>query len=310
VTGWIAIDGGQSEVRVRHSGAGRAVMRGPGYVHGPRGVDRIVEAIREAVSGTTPPTGATVGLGHTGHPADALGKAELAGALLELFDASEVRTGPDWVTAHLGALEGRPGIVLAVGTGAVCLGSAPERPSVVVGGWGPVFGDAGSAFWIGRAGIEAGLRHEDGRATTPALHAATKRVFGADLHVATDQLYAADDLVDRVAQFAPSVLQAAEDGDSVALDIVRRAVAAYVELITATIDGLGSDGPVTISYSGGVLNRSPQLVSMLQADLTDVAPRAQVVVPSGDGLAGAELLASTTTHPFGDLVVRTPRSAT
>ena len=283
-------------------------MRGPGYVHGPRGVGRIVDAIRQAVSDTAPPSGATVGLGHTGHPSDVAGKAELGVALLDLFDASEVRTAPDWVTAHLGALGGQPGIVVAVGTGAVCLGSAPDHLSAVVGGWGPVFGDAGSAFWIGRAGIEAALRHEDGRTTTPQLHAATKRVFGADLHVATDQLYAADDLVDRVAQFAPHVLQAAQEGDAAAGDVVRRAVQAYVEMIRAAANQLGSGQSLTISYLGGVLTGAPHLVDLLHTELSRALPSAQLVAPAGDALSGAELLASTTTHPFDDLVVRTPRS--
>lgn len=308
MTGWIAIDGGQSEVRIRHSDAGSTVMRGPGYVHGPSGVGRIVDAIRQAVADSAPPTRATVGLGHTGHPSDDAGKAELGDALLKLFDATEVRTAPDWVTAHLGALEGKPGIVVAVGTGAVCLGSATGRPSVVVGGWGPVFGDAGSAFWIGRAGIEAALRHEDGRATTPQLHAATKRVFGADLHVATARLYSATDLVDRVAQFAPHVLQAAQDGDTLAGDVVRRAVEAYVEMISGAADRLHPPQPLTISYVGGVLSGAPHLVDQLRAELTRALPKAHLVAPAGDALSGAHLLASTTTHPFDDLVVRTPRS--
>ena len=308
MTGWIAIDGGQSEVRLRHSGAGSSVLRGPGYVHGPQGVGRIVDAICHAVADSPPPTGATVGLGHTGHPSDDAGKAELGAALLEMFDASEVRTAPDWVTAHLGALEGAPGIVIAVGTGAVCLGSAPDRPSVVVGGWGPVFGDAGSAFWIGRAGIEAALRHEDGRATTPQLHAVTKRVFGADLHVATDQLYAAPDLVDRVARFAPHVLQAARDGDGIAGDVVSRAVDAYVEMIRVAAEQLHPGPAPTISYVGGVLAGAPHLVDLLRAELVRALPSAQLVAPAGDSLAGAQLLASTATHPFDDLVVRTPRS--
>jgi len=308
VSGWIAIDGGQSEVRVRLSGQGRDVLRGPGFVHGPGPVGRIVAAVQEALDGTTVPQGATVGVGHTGFPSRDADKLDLCLALGDLLDAAEVRAAPDWVTAHLGALGGGPGVVLAVGTGAVCLGTTGSGPSIAVGGWGPVFGDAGSAFWIGRAGLEAALRHDDGRASTPDLHREARQVFGPDLHVATAELYAAPDLVDRVAHFAPSVVGVARSGDPIAKDIVRRAVEAHVEMVVTAAGRLPVDHALPVSYAGGVLREAGHLVGLLRSELGRCLPGSRLLAPAGDALSGAVLLATTDSHPFEDLVVSTTRS--
>lgn len=61
------------------------------------------------------------------------------------------------VTAYLAANGTRHGVVVAAGTGVVTLGVGPEGVARV-DGWGHLLGDAGSAYWIGRAGLDAALR--------------------------------------------------------------------------------------------------------------------------------------------------------
>src|SRR5690242_9482821 len=57
----------------------------------------------------------------------------------------------DMVIAHAGALEMQPGIVVIAGTGSAILGIDHNGRRVRIGGWGPLYGDEGSAHYIATA---------------------------------------------------------------------------------------------------------------------------------------------------------------
>jgi N-acetylglucosamine kinase-like BadF-type ATPase len=82
---------------------------------------------------------------------------DLAELLLQDLSADEVTVTSDAVTAHAGALGGRTGVVLAIGTGAVAIGIGDDGTYARVDGWGPWLGDEGSGAWIGAAGLRAAL---------------------------------------------------------------------------------------------------------------------------------------------------------
>ena len=50
----------------------------------------------------------------------------------------------------LGALDGRPGMLVLAGTGSIVLGRDGQGRVARAGGLGPLIGDEGSAFWLGR----------------------------------------------------------------------------------------------------------------------------------------------------------------
>ena len=68
----------------------------------------------------------------------------------------------DAVTAHLGALGGEPGAVIVAGTGAIALAASPAGWARA-DGWGPMLGDDGGGYWIGRRALAMALREHDGR---------------------------------------------------------------------------------------------------------------------------------------------------
>src|SRR5579864_6209298 len=76
--------------------------------------------------------------------------------------AQRVRVVHDGEIAAAGALGGRPGIVVVAGTGSVALGIDERGRRVRVGGWGFLFGDEGSAFWIARRALSFAMAREDG----------------------------------------------------------------------------------------------------------------------------------------------------
>jgi len=67
----------------------------------------------------------------------------------------------DAFISYIGAIGLEPGILLIAGTGSIAIGRQADGSMVRVGGWGPIFGDEGSGFWIGREVIQAALRAKD-----------------------------------------------------------------------------------------------------------------------------------------------------
>ena len=70
-----------------------------------------------------------------------------------------------------GAFACGPGALILSGTGSMAWASLgrPNSPHVRVGGWGDLFGDEGSGYWIGREALTLVSRHLDGRASVPAF---------------------------------------------------------------------------------------------------------------------------------------------
>jgi N-acetylglucosamine kinase-like BadF-type ATPase len=288
----IAIDGGQSALRLRVLPS-RRTGRGPGYTHGLDALRRMLDAIREAAAEAevTGPVD-VVALGLTGYPQVPGAAAAFAAEVGDLLDAREVRLTQDMVTAHAGALPDGYGVVVAAGTGLVCLAVDRDGTWRKLDGHGYLFGDAGSAFAIGRAGLVAVQRARDGRG--PAT-----KLAGTPLDPVT--LYRSPSLVDDVARFAPEVLRCAAKGDPVADDLVVRAAADIAETIGAAVDQLTGEGPVPVACVGGLFDGAgDQLLTPVRGALTT---RARLTAAAGNSLDGAERLATGPVGPYTDLIV-------
>jgi N-acetylglucosamine kinase-like BadF-type ATPase len=161
----------------------------------------------------------------------------------------------DMVAGWAGSLGGVDGVNVIAGTGSMAYGEHDGR-GLRVGGWGELFDDEGSAYWIAIRGLGAFAKMSDGRLPTGPLRGhLTER-----LRLATDL-----DLVDvvlnrwqgdraKVASLAQVVTEAAADGDEVCADILHEAGRALADLVRATIAHLGypAGEVVPVSWSGGV----------------------------------------------------------
>ncbi len=154
--------------------------------------------------------------------------------------------------AHAGAFDGAPGIVLIAGTGSVALGIDGEGKRARAGGWGHLFGDEGSAFWIAREALGTAMRDEDAGAPSafvaPALEFFNRTSLRALQHaVAHGEIERS-----RVAAFAEVVLQAARDGERGALELRRRAADALAKLAHVVQGRLASARALPIAPLGGL----------------------------------------------------------
>ncbi len=170
------------------------------------------------------------------------------------------------------------GIALIAGTGSFAFGRAAPDREARAGGWGYLFGDEGSGYWLGIEALRAITHAADGRQPISLL---TERIL-RDLNLAEPAALiptfcqAAPDRR-AIANLAPTVLACAERNDPAARSIVRRAAQQLAEQVGAVARRLEIQ---TTSYllclAVGLLTHSPLLVAAVTDYLEQhqIAPRA------------------------------------
>ena len=205
----------------------------------------------------------------------------------------------DAEAAHAGALEGGPGIVVIAGTGSVALGIDAAGKRVRAGGWGSVFGDEGSAFWIVREALARAMRDEDA-GHPPEIAAALLEHFGLDSLRALQHAVAHDEITrSALAGAAPVILAAADVGDRVGDEVRRAAAAALARLAHLAQRGLGAARNAPIAATGGVF-RNAGVLERWKWNVREYERGATLVAPRYAPVFGALLLA------YGAAEVRVP----
>lgn len=176
--------------------------------------------------------------------------------------------GNDMVSGWAGSLGGQDGINVVAGTGSIAYGERAGS-SHRAGGWGELFGDEGSAYWVAVQGLNAFSRMADGREPSTALHGAVREAVGVtvDHDVISVVLDRWQGRRADVAALARVVTACADAGDVRAQGIVRAAVTELLILLESTADALGY-GPgqeVPVSYSGGLFEASVVRTEFLTA---------------------------------------------
>jgi len=290
MTGVLAIDAGQTGMKVRVRGASQpdVDLLFPGIrTHEPLLPQLAQVALRAAEQTGAHPDVVAAGVsGLTERESD-------AGRLLSLVrstGAREAMLAHDSITSFLGALGDVSGAVVAAGTGVVALGVG-RRSVARVDGWGNIMGDAGSGYWIGREALDAVMRAHDGRGVQTALTAVVRERW-PDLESAYIDLQAADDRVSLVASFANSVSELAAT-DSVAAGICLRAARELATTATAALTRTAEadDASRAVCAIGGVFH-SPIILERFAELLHESVPGAHLESPLGSGLDGTVALSS------------------
>lgn len=159
--------------------------------------------------------------------------------LKRIIQAEHLAVVHDSVNALAGATAGQPGIIVIGGTGSVARGINALDQEARVGGWGHMFGDEGSAYWIGRAAVRAALAEYDRMARktmlTPMLF---ERLSVTSPYQLTEKYYAGTLSRNHLAGLSVWVDEAARQGDEVAEQILRdagRDLARFAEAVITLI---------------------------------------------------------------------------
>ncbi len=194
----------------------------------------------------------------------------------------------DSVTGVLGSIGLSAGTMTAVGTGVVTL-SVGEKTIARVDGWGNLIGDCGSAYWIGRAGLELALKSYDGRIPETSLQKILWENFEHP-EEAYVELQTNPDRVAKVASLARAVIEFA-DSDKAARQIVN-AAAFELALSAATAarrSGVVNDAKPLFSWAGNVM-KANLMRSEFEKQLLLQIPKAVLKPPIGEPIDGVILL--------------------
>jgi glucosamine kinase len=196
----------------------------------------------------------------------------------------------DAENAHAGALGGAPGAVVIAGTGSVGFARDERGSTAMVGGWGYLFGDEGSAFWIARTVLAEVMRNFDAGDPGELGKLARKHFAQDSLRAFARAFYANEISRAEIATFASIVTQAAERGNAVAARYVSDGAAALVNLAMRALARLSMPSNSKIAFTGGMMSSSAvrEQVAQLRRRLL---PSAQLVQPEYDGAVGALILA-------------------
>jgi N-acetylglucosamine kinase-like BadF-type ATPase len=206
----------------------------------------------------------------------------------------------DMVCGWAGSLGGEDGINVISGTGSMTYG---ERNGTGhrVGGWGELFGDEGSAYWVATQGLNVFSRMSDGRLARGPLYELLKRRLdvAADLDVVSLVIEKWAGNRSSIAALATTVCQAAHD-DDVAAGILSAAVAELVTLVetTRTLLGFTDRETVPVSYSGGMFS-DEGFLALFVAALDGLPAKYDLQRPLLDPAVGAALYAAKRSgHPL------------
>ncbi|HXU87856.1 MAG TPA: BadF/BadG/BcrA/BcrD ATPase family protein [Methylomirabilota bacterium] len=144
--------------------------------------------------------------------------------------ARRVRVIADVEAAWHATLGDGAGILVLAGTGSIVLGRTARGRWARAGGLGPLLGDEGSGFWIGRMWLRA-------RAAPSAQRRLATRA----------------DAVAAIAALAPRVLARARRGDPLAARVVREAQTALAAQAHEVVRALALRGVIVVGGAGSIM---------------------------------------------------------
>lgn len=201
----------------------------------------------------------------------------------------------DMVCGWAGALGCRDGINIVAGTGSIAYGEFAGR-SARAGGWGELFSDEGSAYWVAREALGLFSRMSDGRLAHGPLYGLMREHF--NLHTDLDlcaAIYGPPALTrTQIAALAPLAARASRAGDLAARRLFAAAAAHLAAIVQAVREQLAvpPQTRLTVSYSGGMVRPDSELTPLLVARLAGDAKPYDVAVPLLTPCAGAALYAA------------------
>jgi N-acetylglucosamine kinase-like BadF-type ATPase len=289
-TEFVLIDAA-GNVRARHQGATSYYLQ--------IGLDGLEAVLREgiaAVLGAAELAPSGIAYAFFGLPAfgeDSLIQDRIEALPEKILGHRKYRCGNDMVCGWAGSLACQDGINIVAGTGSIGYGER-DGHSARGGGWGELFSDEGSAYWIAVQALNAFSRMSDGRLPAGPLYAALKRHFEITEDLDLCGRVMGEGSRDKIASLARLAAAAAQQGDAAALAIFDRAageLAAIVDAIRCRL-GYGGSDAVRLSYSGGVFRSSALVLQPLRRHLAARYAHYELVEPAFSPSIGAALYAA------------------
>lgn len=298
---FIGVDGGASKTAALVvDGDGTPLGRGlaGGSNHLRVGIEEATRNVERAVNIALVEAGIAIrdveyaycGIAGSDHPVH---RQRVIDSLKIFFPRGNFIVDTDARIALTGAVGFDAGIVIISGTGSVAFGRNAAGEEARAGGWGPTLGDEGSGYWIAREGLSAIVRAHDGRGfatkMTDLLCQEYEMCSPAEL---PRFVYAATTHVDDIARYGRLVIEAANEGDDVAREILTRGGSELAECVLAIARKLKmTDLEFPVAYVGGAFRAAEMLLSPMRLRIQRDAPHSTLIPPKNTPVEGAALMA-------------------
>jgi N-acetylglucosamine kinase-like BadF-type ATPase len=181
------------------------------------------------------------------------------------------------------------GIVVLSGTGSFVCGRLGEERIVNVGGLGPILGDEGSGYDIGLRALRTVLRvpRESGNHT--AFRAALLAAAGvANPRELVEQVYGGKMGRPHIAALCRTVVEQAEAGETMALEVLQQAAGALAESVSIVLNELGPNAHgLPVIGIGGVIQGAPLYWRILSEQVRELDPSLTFTIPPVKLVVGA-----------------------
>ena len=301
---YLGVDGGGSKTRfLLIDESGKVLVshsEGPAY-HLEIGVEALEAMLARGIEHTlqqasVAPTELTFAfLGLPAYGEDRALQLQLDAAPSRALPAGRYLCGNDMVCGWAGALAGAEGINIVAGTGSIAYGEYGGR-SARAGGWGELFSDEGSAYWLAREGLRVFSRMSDGRSPRGALYELVRRHFalGEDLDLCAAIYGKSAAQRSQLARLSRVVADAATGGDTAARALFAQAAVELADIVDAVRDRLEVPAHVDLplSCSGGLFQLHDLLLAPFECALAQRARRYRFATARLPPDAGAALHAA------------------
>ena len=183
-------------------------------------------------------------------------------------------------------LDRKDGVVLIMGTG-VCAYTQVNGKHIRTAGWGYLIDNGGSAYNIGRDGLNADYCEKDKTGSKTLLTEIIDSTYEGNENLLIQKIYEGKKKV--VASFAPAVYRAAYKGDVIANEIIKRNMAAAANIVETAGKPLQDVEKIPLVIAGG-LSKEPMTKQYLTEMLKD-SEQYEIVVLDQKPVWGAVMLA-------------------
>ena len=300
---FLGVDGGGTKTRFILTRGGGAIvaeaLRGSCY-YPEIGLDGVRELLKSGLSEITEAAGMRAGdITHAFFGLPCYGEDSAATSAIERLPAAilgheRYACDNDMVCGWAGSFACGDGINIVAGTGSIGYGRRGAR-AARAGGWGELFSDEGSAYWLALQTLNAFSRMSDGRLPRGPLYEVVKQAFdlSSDLDLCARTLGDAACSRDGFARYAHLAVDAAGQGDDVARDILARAgreLAAIADAVRVAL-GFPEGEAVPVSWSGGCFDAGEAFLAPFKAALHAAGPAFEPHDPLHPPHVGAALFA-------------------
>jgi glucosamine kinase len=188
------------------------------------------------------------------------------------------------------AFPGQPGVLVLAGTGSNVAGRTHDGTLTTAGGWGPALSDQGSGHKIGLEGLKAAFLAKDELRSTCLIRDILDFWQLSNLNLLVEH-------ANRIpppdySELTELVLRAAESGDEVAAEVLRRegeSLAYLVKLVMRRLheSSVDKDWTAPIAFAGSIMEKVPPVREALIASVQREFNSVQVLAGVVDPIAGA-----------------------